>query len=85
MGMLGATRITDGNDNAVATGRDGNDDDATAPGNPLLMVMVDQDNGLQVGAVYKITMSDNTGWQGITYMGNDGTQWEFSLQNANKF
>lgn len=80
MGMIGATNITDGNDTVVATGKDGNDDD-----NRVIQVVIDQDNGLQLGAVYKITMSDNTGYRGITYTGADGQLHEFDLQNAEKF
>jgi hypothetical protein len=78
--MIGATKISDGNDNVVATGKDGNDDDIR-----MIQVVIDQDNGLQVGAFYKITMSDGTGYRSICYTGTHDNLAEFDCQNATKF
>jgi hypothetical protein len=80
MGIFGASETTDGADKVVATGNHGTDEDGKK-----LQVAVDQDSGLEVGAVYKITFSDGTGFRGIVYTGNDGTLYDFAHGSATAF
>ena len=81
MGMFGTCEISDGNDRVVAKGHDGNDDQPST-----LQVNVVEDNGLQKGAVYKLTLPDGTGYRGISYTGNDGdTCYDFHYQDADRF
>jgi hypothetical protein len=80
MGMFMASKITDGTDTLVATGTHGNDDQPS-----ILQVAGVEDNGLQVGAVYTLTLSDGTGYRNITYTSKDGTLYNFDYQSADQF
>jgi hypothetical protein len=80
MGMLGPTKISDGNDNVVATGTDGNDDDSRT-----IQVVVDEDNGLEEGGTYTITKGDGSGYRSINYTGTRDGMAHFRYETANKF
>jgi hypothetical protein len=80
MGMLGPTKISDGNDNVVATGTDGNDDDSKT-----LQVVIDEDNGLVEGGFYTITKNDGSGYRSICYTGPRAGFAQFAYETANKF
>ena len=80
MAMIGASTITNANGDTIATGDQGNDDVS-----PTVQVVIAQDNGLQPGAFYTITLQDGTGWQGACYVRTDGTLADFDTQNATRF
>jgi hypothetical protein len=80
MPILRNWQITDGNDTVIATGNDGTDDD-----NKTIQVVVDQDNGLQLGAFYKITLGDGTGYRSICYKGPSAGFAEFAYETSNAF